>query len=360
MRPETLLAAALVGLLAACGTPPMPERGAHSLAAPQSEFAGLEAFIRQEMAATGVPGLSLAIIRDGEIVYHGAFGVREAGTGDPVTTDTLFEAASLSKPVFAYFVMLQAEQGLLDLDRPLHQYWPHPDLAGEVWSRQLTARMVLAHSSGLPNWRSDTGGELRFLFQPGTAYGYSGEAYEYLKDALKHVLDVDDDGLQALFDAQVTEHAGAGFVRFTWDDSIPARKAFGHRHGEPTDNDRHDHNFGASYSLNTTALDYARLLTVLLRPDAARAGAVERLLAIQSAMPAEAGELHRSLGFPVRLTGRGLRYFHSGNNGDFRAYCHFYPESGDGVVMFGNSDGVFASGLASRIVEYLGDEWFYV
>ena len=57
---------------------------------------------------------------------------------------------------------------------------------------------------------------------------------------------------------------------------------------------------------------------------------------------------------------RGLRYYHSGNNGDFRAYCHFYLASGDGIVLFGNSDNVFSSNLAQRIVEYLGDEWFYV
>lgn len=324
------------------------------------DYAALFDFIPEDMERSGVPGLSLAVIEGGEIVHDGAYGVTNSETGAPVTRDTLFEAASLSKPLFAYFVLLQVEKGRLDLDRPLYEYWPHPELVDDPRHTGLTARMVLAHASGLPNWRSDTGGHLSFLFEPGTRYGYSGEAYEYLKDALKHRLGIDDEGLQALFDAEVAAPIGADFLRYTWDASIPRRKAFGHRDGIPTDNDRHDMNFGASYSLNTTVLDYARFLTALIETDGRRSGAVERLLAIQDNMPAEEGEMHRSLGFPVKAARRGLRYYHSGNNGDFRAYCHFYPASGDGIVLFGNSNTVFSSSLAQRIVESLGDEWFYV
>lgn len=324
------------------------------------DIAELEDFIHEEMAAAGVPGLSMAVIRDGAIVYSGAFGVTNTGTGERVTPETLFEAASLSKPLFAYFVMLQAEKGVLDLDRPLYEYLPHPDIHDDPRARELTARMVLAHASGLPNWRSDTGGELRLLFDPGARFGYSGEAYEYLKEVVKHLLGVNDDGLDALFQAEVADEIGAGFMRFTWDASIPERKAFGHRDGIPTDNDGHDMNFGAAYSLNTTAEDYARFLVALIRPEDRHAATVERLLTVQHDIPAEEGELHRSLGFPLKAAERGLRYYHSGNNGDFRAYCHFYLASGDGIVLFGNSDNVFSSNLAQRIVEYLGDEWFYV
>lgn len=347
---------ALAGLIAGCSSIPRESVDADD----KPDFAAMEELVRREMKAAEVPGLSLAIIRDGEVVYRGAFGVKSVETGEPITIETLFEAASLSKPVFAYFVMLQVDKGLLDLDRPLYEYLPNQSLVDDPRHEKLTARMVLAHASGLPNWRVDTGGELKLLFEPGTRFGYSGEGYEYLKQALKQVLDTDDDGLQALFDAEVSRVIGARFMKYTWDESIPSLKAFGHRKGVATDNHRHDRNFGASYSLHTTPLDYARFLSMLIRPDAGNAGTVERLLAIQYGLPHEDDELHRSLGFPVKMTEKGPRYYHSGNNGDFRAYCHFYPEQGDGIVLFGNSDNLFSSNLAKQIVEHLGDKWFYM
>ncbi|MDH5821700.1 serine hydrolase [Luteimonas sp. RD2P54] len=347
---------ALAALLAGCAAAPEAPAGAHQA----RDFAALDRFVRREMEAAGVPGLAIAVLRDGRIVHQGAYGVKHAANREPVTPDTLFEAASLSKPVFAAFVVLQAEQGLLDLDRPLYRYLPHPDLAGDPRHRRLTARMVLAHASGLPNWRQDTGGELKFLFEPGTRFGYSGEAYEYLKDVLKHLLGVDDAGLQARLEADVFGPIGAPSMRYTWDASIPARKAYGHRGGTPTDNHRHDDGFGASYTLHATASDYARFLAMLARPGRDRAPAVARLLAIQRDLPHEEGELHRSLGFPVKATARGLRYYHAGNNGDFRAYCHLYPGRGDGVVLFGNADNLFSSGLAQRILERLEEPWFYM
>jgi len=70
--------------------------------------------------------------------------------------------------------------------------------------------------------------------------------------------------------------------------------------------------------------------------------------------------VHRSLGFSVQQTENGIRYYHSGNNGDFRAYCHFYKDKGYGIIMFGNSDNLFSSNLAQEIVEYLDDTWFHM
>ncbi|MCF7220725.1 serine hydrolase domain-containing protein [Marilutibacter chinensis] len=349
--------ACLLGaLLPGHASPPQDRADRHE----DPDFAGLERLIVREMESAGVPGLSMAVIRDGAIVYRGAFGVTNLETGEPITERTLFEAASLSKPVFAYFTMLQVDKGLLDLDRPLHEYLPHESLVPDPRHELLTARMVLAHASGLPNWRSETGGELKLLFEPGTRFGYSGEAYEYLKSVLGHILRTDDEGLQAHLKREVADPAGARYMQYTWDDAIPSLKAFGHRNGAVTDNDRHDRNFGAAYSLITTPSDYARFLIALMRPVGSNAAVVEDLLSLQTALPPERGEMHRSLGFPVKKTGKGFRYYHSGNNGDFRAYCHFYRDTGDGVVIFGNSDNLFTSDLAGHVVEYLGDRWFYM
>lgn len=323
-------------------------------------FSELEAHITKEMKARNVPGVSLAIIRDGKIVYRKAFGVQNVETGKKLTTKTVFEAASLSKPVFAYFVMQQVQQSVLDLDRPVYEYLPNEHLVDDPRHKLITARMLLTHTSGLPNWRSDTGGKLKLLFTPGTEFQYSGEGYEYLRQIIQHLLAVDDDGLQARMQKEVVATIGAEFMQYTWDNTLPARKTFGHRNGKTTDNTEHDKNFGAAYSLHTTPTDYAKFLLALMRPSPENKALVETFLALQTKMPHEAGEMHRSLGFPVKRSEKGLRYYHSGNSGDFRSYCHFYPATGDGIVIFGNSDNLFSSNLAEYIVEYLGDQWFYM
>src|SRR5690606_35723655 len=132
---------------------------------------------------------------------------------------TLFEAPSPSKPVFAYFDLGLARQRVFDLDHALSTYWTHPELRADPGHERITARMLLTHTSGLPNWRAETGGKLALSFEPGTAFQYSGEGYEYLRGAIQKQLGLDDAALQALFDEQVTQAIGAGFMKYTWDDA---------------------------------------------------------------------------------------------------------------------------------------------
>ena len=163
----------------------------------------LDRFIQRQIDSLKIAGISVAIIRENKVVYQNEFGFKNLSTKEECTTKTIFEACSLSKPVFAFFVMLQVEKGILDLDIPLYKYLPHEDLENNPYHKLITARMVLNHSSGLPNWRENTNGELKILFEPGTAFGYSGEGYQYLKDVLNHLLDVDDEGLNELFQIEV-------------------------------------------------------------------------------------------------------------------------------------------------------------
>ena len=74
------------------------------------------------MASNNLPGVSIAIINKNEIIYHKVFGVGNSKTKELVTTQDFFEGASLSKPIFAYFVMRMVEKGKIDLDKPLYQY----------------------------------------------------------------------------------------------------------------------------------------------------------------------------------------------------------------------------------------------
>lgn len=314
----------------------------------------LTSFIHKRRVEADVEGLAVAVIQDGEVVFNQGFGLANRYTGDNISLRTLFEAASLSKPLFAYFTLLQAEKGLIKLDQPLYSYLPHPDLAENEWHQLITARMLLTHTSGLPNWRSSANGKLSLLFKPGTQFQYSSEGYEYLRRVLQKQLNVDDSGLQALIDEQIVNEIGADFMKYIWDDEIPERKAFGHREGKPTDNHKHDHNFGASYSLITTAGDYAKFIANILVPDTTeKQKVVKALLELQTNVPNEKGKLHRALGFAAKQVDERLKYYHSGNNGDFLSYVEFAPATRNGVVIFSNSDKLFSSNLAKGIVDYL-------
>lgn len=173
-------------------------------AAPPSP-AQIDAEVRRRLESTGVKGLALALIADGQVHHLQAYGQRNA-QGQPLQTDTVMYGASLTKAVFAYTVMQMAEDGLLDLDAPLARYLPQPlpamprdpkfarwsDLAGDERWRLLTARILLSHRGGFANFAwAEPDGRLRLHFTPGSRYAYSGEGYHLLQFVLEKGLGLD-------------------------------------------------------------------------------------------------------------------------------------------------------------------------
>ncbi len=134
------------------------------------------------MAAFAVPGAAIAVVEDGAVAWQRGYGVLHAERGTAVDEATLFEVASLSKPVFAYLVLQLSDAGVLDLDRPLVTY-RRPDYLGDSpWLERITARDVLRHTTGLPNWRANPATEkLVPNVEPGTRIDYSGEAFVWLQ-----------------------------------------------------------------------------------------------------------------------------------------------------------------------------------
>jgi CubicO group peptidase (beta-lactamase class C family) len=114
----------------------------------------LETRIPKLMRETSVPRCSVVLIRDATIYWRRGFGVRDAERRQSVDNGTVFEAASASKPVFAYVVMKLAENGIIDLDVPLTKYTNERYVSNDPRLDLITARHVLMHASGFPNWRS--------------------------------------------------------------------------------------------------------------------------------------------------------------------------------------------------------------
>ena len=146
----------------------------------------LEKQVPNLMEEAMVPGLSIAIVQDAKLRWGRGFGVKDSESKKPVDNETVFEAASMSKPVFAYAVMKSCEKGVMDLDTPLTKYTSERFLEGDPRLERITARHVLSHTSGFQNWRSEEK-PLKIHFAPGEKFLYSGEGYSYLQSVVAHV-----------------------------------------------------------------------------------------------------------------------------------------------------------------------------
>jgi CubicO group peptidase (beta-lactamase class C family) len=125
-----------------------------------------------------VSSVSFAKIEHAKTVLAEAYG--EAGPGVPASNTTVYNIASMSKPISAEVILRLASAGRLSLDEPMFPYWVDPDLAADPRAKLLTARMALDHQTGFPNWRRETSGKLAFLHEPGAGFHYSGEGYQYV------------------------------------------------------------------------------------------------------------------------------------------------------------------------------------
>ena len=177
-----------------------------------------------------VPGMAIATVRGADVAAEG-FGVRRSDAPDPVTGDTVFEAASLSKPVFASIVMQLAAEGVIDLQRPLAEYLPLPNPADDA-SKPITATHVLSHSSGWRNWRNSKDVALTADFPPGSRFSYSGEGYFFLQRVVEKLTGT---GLQRLARERVFVPLGMQHSAFLWRPELDPMLAAPHSNrGQPS------------------------------------------------------------------------------------------------------------------------------
>jgi CubicO group peptidase (beta-lactamase class C family) len=131
------------------------------------------------LKAFNVTGVGIAWIENGRVSWTAYYGL-QVPDGPSASEKTLYSVASLTKPISAEIILRLVSAGKISLDEPIDRYWIDPDVKDNDWNRQLTPRLCLSHQTGFPNWRYQTGNVLKFQWQPGTAFGYSGEGYEYL------------------------------------------------------------------------------------------------------------------------------------------------------------------------------------
>ncbi|MCB9899013.1 MAG: serine hydrolase [Planctomycetes bacterium] len=341
---SSLLALALlVGAVAAQTSPP-----------PHAPEVDWGSFARELQIDAGLPGLALGVVRDGEIVYADAFGVREHDSGAPADGDTIELAASLSMPVFAYAVMRVADRGGFDLDAPLDDVLRSSRVADVPGAERITARMVLSHASGLPN---GGGAGLSLAFEPGTGFQFSSEGYVWLQRVMEAVTGVD---LQTFVQREVFEPLGMTRSAFVWRSFMQGKLVSGRSWFRVTRPVGRLAEGVAAGSLMTTAHDYARFLVEVLDGELLSPDAHADFLREQVALDAHDARgrplrLGFALGFGVQHVAAGEQFFLWGDTGDFKSWTAFDSVTRDALVLFVNdADGLsIAPALTARL---LGDE----
>jgi CubicO group peptidase (beta-lactamase class C family) len=160
----------------------------------------LTPFVEQLMSLTRIPGMAVGVVADGTTVYARGFGVASLEDRRPVTVETLFHMASVTKPFVATAIMQLVEEGIVALDDPVVRHLPYFEMADERTS-QITIRQMLSHTAGMPD-EEDYGWdrpeyddaaleryvrslvERELIDAPGARFAYSNIAYEVLGDLI--------------------------------------------------------------------------------------------------------------------------------------------------------------------------------
>jgi CubicO group peptidase (beta-lactamase class C family) len=312
----------------------------------------LEKLIPQLMKEGDVPGLSIALLQNSEVIWHQGFGVRNSQTKEPVTDSTMFEAASLSKFVFAYAVLKLADNGKIDLDTPLNKYLPgNYDVGDDPRINQITARHVLSHTTGFPNWRSRNDKLLKIYFTPGERFSYSGEGFVYLSKVIEQIT---GEKFNDFMKKSVFEPLGMTSSSYIWQDNFATLKSFGHNAiEEPTGLNKVE-KANAAASMVTTAQDYGKFLAAILKGTGLKKQTYQQMVKSQIKVSKSGTNntfqmpenflpnISWGLGTGLQNTEDGVSLWHWGDNGNTKAYFVAYDKQKTAVVIFTNS----ANGLS--------------
>jgi|SRR5688572_28712732 len=294
-----------------------------------------------------LPAVSIALVRDGRLAWRRAFGVKDTGTNEPVDTESVFAACSDTKPVFAYGVVKLAETGRLNLDTPLTKYTSRRIIA-DPRIDLITARHVLTHTTGFPNWRQ--GPDLPIQFTPGSQYQYSGEGFSYLQSV---VVEITGKSFERFMLDHVLVPLGMKSSFITWDMNTVRQIAKPHDENgrriagkyvtpsPPAEAAEGIARYGAAAMLMTTPTDYARFLLAFLNPqpadnfrlnEASRAEMLRPHVKTRFGSEGLAWNLEEHEGVP-RL------FAHSGSDTGYYCFTAGSMERRSGLMVMLNGDG---------------------
>src|SRR6056297_66378 len=330
-----------------------------------------------------VTGLSVSIINEGKVKYQKSFGYSNAETEELLDLNHIFYGASLSKSIFAYLVAQMVVENNLDLDKPINDYFnvelPNipieanhrklTDLKDDIRYKDITTRMCLSHSSGLPNWRwiNNPDRKLKIQFDPGTSHSYSGEGIMLAQWLVEHI---EKEPIEALAKKRIFEPLEMSNTDFLWRDEFKNHFCYGHDKNQkklPKDIELDD--AAAAGSMETTIIDYTKYLLhiyELYKEDSAVAkllftpnisikskqqfGPLSKVITTEN----DAINLSYGLGWALIKTPYGEAALRGGHSEGFQHYFIIFPEKDTAMLVMSNSDN--AEGIFENLFEkIIGD-----
>lgn len=295
-----------------------------------------EAKIINAMDSLNVKGMSIAVINNGKVIYKKGLGLADVKGNIPVRKTTYFEAASLSKPVFCLFVLKLSEEGKIDLDKPLFEYLPNENIADERY-KTITARMVLSHTTGLPNW-----GESNIVldFDPGTRFSYSGEAFVYLAKVIATLYKVTLKDLDQIFQDKVAKEFKLKNFHFILTSTISKNLSTAYQKDNAVKDDRDRFIFDPAGGLYANVESYSKFLVELMNDHYKYKTMFKPVVRLE-----EDDEIRKyfdidswTLGLGVENINGTTNYWHGGNNLGYTNSFTINLNQKFGYVFFINAD----------------------
>lgn len=313
--------------------------------------------VTELMREQNVPGISVAVVEDGRVVWARGFGVADSATGEAVTTETMFQAASISKPVAASGALALVDQGVLSLDRPVNEQLSSWQVPRHEFSEAVTLRGLLTHTAGLtvhgfPGYAADAPrptlvqvldgaapantAAVRVDLQPGSRWRYSGGGISVAQLLMS---DATGEPFPALMDRLVLRPLG--MVHSTYEQPLSAahaaRAASAHdREGRPIAGRFHVYPEMAAAGLWTTAGDLGRWAAAISAAYNGATGGPIRPETARAMLTKGMGDW--GLGVAVQGEGETLRFWHTGVNEGFRAAMWSIPGRRQAVVAMANGE----------------------
>jgi CubicO group peptidase (beta-lactamase class C family) len=332
----------------------------------------IDGAVTRLMRAAKVTGVGITILGDGKVAYQKAYGFRDKERGLALTPDSVMTAASFSKVAFAYLVMQLTDAGLLDLDKPVHQYLPKPlpeyerykDLAGDARYKKITARMLLSHTSGFPNWRWLTDDDaLRIYFEPGARYAYSGEGIALLQLVVETITKrpLNDSMRERIF-----QPFGMSRTSMVWESRFEGDYANGYDEDENSLGRQNRDSADAAGSMQTNLGDFSRFMQAVMEGKGLSGKTRELMLTPQvpivskrqfPTLATETTDENRSirlsygLGWGLYWTPYGRAFFKEGHDEGLRHYTVCFDERKTGIVIMTNSSN--GEGIYKELLETL-------
>ena len=314
--------------------------------------------INEIVASEKITGLSAVVINDSRVVYQNYFGLKDTRTNAKLEADTVLYAASFTKPLFAFAFLKLVEKRVFDLDEPIQKYLKKPiseyerfkDLADEKGFEKITPRMLLSHSSGLPILRGFYNDKLNLIAEPGKRFYYSNEGMNLLGLVVEEHT---GQKLETLIDELVFAQFGMRRSGMIWRKDFEDNYAFGHDTKQNVIGAQKRTSARAAGSMVTTASDYARFVTALMKKSGLSKDLFDQMLNQQIEVGSERGfgpgrdrfndkykniKLSWGLGVGLFQTSFGKSFFHSGHSDGWQNYFVAYPEKKIAVILMSNSD----------------------